>query len=269
MPAARIRRSISARSLPRCDVGDGTRDLADELVGATRTVDPHVRREQEARVGLTRGRNRALEQRQERRQPGRQGRVDAEHRGVGAGHRAHDIVDARGIADERRHVIRQLRTLRIAHERDNVVLCGRAASTTLRPSPPPAPSTAIRMLLDPLPNRASAHLDLPPSDIRRDRDTARSSSNSSTSRRSAANSNTRLRLRRMSGSVTIRMTSGGSPGHRRESVIEIVGLTHPERQHRDADLLCGFCRCLTPTLAWNDITFRYDSLGFWNHMNVR
>jgi hypothetical protein len=71
-----------------------------------------------------RGRNRALEQRQERRQPGRQGRIDAEHRGVGAGHRAHDIVDTRGIADERRHVIRQLRSLRIAHERDDVMLCG-------------------------------------------------------------------------------------------------------------------------------------------------
>ena len=51
-------------------------------------------------------------------------RVDAEHRGVGAGHRAHDVVDTRGIADEGRHVIRQLRAFRIAHERDDVMLCG-------------------------------------------------------------------------------------------------------------------------------------------------
>ena len=37
-------------------------------------------------------RDRAREQRRERCQPGREWRVDAEHRGVGTGHRAHDAA---------------------------------------------------------------------------------------------------------------------------------------------------------------------------------
>ena len=57
-------------------------------------------------------------------QPGREWRVDAEHRGVGTGHRAHDVVDVRRIADDGGHVIRQLRAFRIAYQRDHVVLGG-------------------------------------------------------------------------------------------------------------------------------------------------
>jgi hypothetical protein len=128
-----------------------------QLVHATRAINPYVRREHKAAFGLPCGRNRALEQRPKRRQPSRERRVDAEHRGVGAGHRAHGIVDACGIADDGCHSFRQRRAFRISHQRDDVMLCGKRCINDVASEPATCTEHG-----DPHALRSFAHNDPPP-----------------------------------------------------------------------------------------------------------